>query len=55
MLNLLIISKVWPLFRVISILLTNLQIDKKEKSVNVSSSPVRGHDLFYGINPDFEK
>jgi len=34
MLNFLIISKVWPLFRVISILHTNLQIDKKSISSN---------------------
>lgn len=34
MLNLLIISQVWPLFRVISILHTNLQIDKKAISSN---------------------
>jgi hypothetical protein len=37
MLNFLIISQVWPLFRVISILHTNLQIDKKPRSSNASS------------------
>ena len=48
MLDFLIILKVWPVFRVTCILHTNLQIDKKAKSVNVF--PIcEGARAFYGF------